>query len=713
MIGGLTGIEASATGAGLVSVTNNGTVIGDGVAGVSVTNGGAGGVLVTVNNSVNNASSIGKGIVSSSAAGGAININATLASPNTTVTGLGDATHAIIDVTSGAAATTTIHIGAGTTVTSVDTTPTAYGDFAIKGTGGNVVVNNDGRLNGRVDFSALSAGAHVTINNTSTQSWHTTGASVFSSGNDLVNNTGLIATNAGGAATSWDFGAGTDTLTNASGATIVVGEVQGLPAANTVSTLTISNLENFNNAGLIVFGSNDTVNTDHQTNDHLLAAGAAFTGSGNSLLSMDAYLMGTSQTSCTNASSVADCMAVGSTAGSSKIKIFDTTGVTYGAYNPTGILLVGVTGANNASFTLDPTSSFYAIHSGVGVLAKGLFFYALENTANGTALIGLPDKSAYQFTSLATGAQNLWYAMAPWQDRQADLRDSKLPHASGDTDFEPGVWLKMVGDWSTRTRSASPMAPFTFDVGSTQNDYGIIGGVDGAKHSVMTTGDVLLGGASVGYVNSMVDYKNSSTRDNYSGVTFAAYGTYLRDQFYLDGTVKADFLKVGHSDPTLSPTGYSQTVNGTTYGAQVEGGMRYAMGPGTLEPLGSLAYVSSTVGDFTAPGAVIHSGNNESFRGSLGFRYAGVLTTTDTYQLKLAGEARVWDEFAAKNNTLFHSAGPDLTLHDNFSGAFGEVGASLNLFSKDGRSSAFLNTSVKFKSNYTDEGLRIGYRYQW
>ena len=141
--------------------------------------------------------------------------------------------------------------------------------------------------------------------------------------------------------------------------------------------------------------------------------------------------------------------------------------------------------------------------------------------------------------------------------------------------------------------------------------------------------------------------------------------------------------------------------------------MRYAVGPGTLEPLGSLAYVASHVADFTAPGAVIHSGDNDSFRGSLGLRYAGVLTTTDSYQLKLAGEARLWDEFKAQNNTLFHTGGPDLTLRDNFSGAFGEVGASLNLYSKDGRSSAFLNTSVKFKSDYTSEGLRIGYRYQW
>ena len=710
VVGGQTGIEASATGAGLVSVTNNGTVIGDGAAGISVTNSGTGGVLVTVNNSVNDASSLGVGIVSNSASGGAININATLASPNTTVTGLGDGAHAIIDVTSGAAATTTIHIGTGTRVTSVNATPAAYGDLAAKGTGGNVVINNDGRLNGRVNFAGLSAGAHATINNTSAQSWHTTGASTFSAGNDLLNNTGLIATNAGGAATSWDFGAGTDTLANASGATIVVGEAQ---AAATVSTLTISNLENFNNAGLIVFGSNDNVNTDHQTNDHLLAAGAAFTGSGNSLLSMDAYLAGNSQTSCTNASSVADCMAVGSTTGATKIKIFDTTGVYWGANNPVGILLVATTGSNAASYTLDPSSSYYALHSGVGVLAKGLFFYALENTANGEALVGYADKPAYQFTALATGAQNLWYAMAPWQDRQADLRDSKLPHASGEQDFEPGVWLKAVGDWSTRTRNASPTSPFTFDVGSKQNDYGIIGGVDGAKHSVMTTGDVLLGGVSIGYVNSMVDYKSSATHDKYSGLTLAAYGTYLRDQFYVDGMLKADLLKVAHSDPTLSPTGYSQTVNGSTVGGQVEAGMRYAMGPGTLEPLGSLAYVSSTVADFTAPGAVIHSGANSSFRGSLGLRYAGVLTTTDTYQLKMAGEARVWDEFSANNNTVFHTAGPDLILRDKFSGAFGEVGASLNLYSKDGRSSAFLNTSVKFKSDYSDQGLRVGYRYQW
>jgi hypothetical protein len=683
--------------------------IGDGSAGISASNAGAGGVLVNVNNNVNDASSVGNGIVTSSAHGGTININSTSAATHT-VTGLGSASEAVISVTSSTGSTTTINNSSYSVIASVDPSPTSYGDLAISGTGGNVVVNNAGRMLGRVNFSGLNAASSLVINNTSSQSWHTTGTSTFGPGAATINNTGLIATNNAGVATTWAFGPGASTVNNEAGATFVVGEQT--PAA-TPATLTVTGLNSLTNAGTIIFGSNDYVNSNQQTNDHLLATSAAFTGSGNSLLAMDAYLLGTSQTSCTSSSSVADCMAVASTAGSSRIKITDTSGVTYGANNPTGILLVGVSGANNAAFTLDPTSSFYAIHNGVGVLAKGLFFYALENTSAGTVLEGLPDKPAYQFTSLATGSQNLWYAMTPWQDRQADLRDSKLPMASGESEFEPGVWLKAVGDWSQRTRSSSPLTPFTFDTGYDQNDSGIIGGVDVAKHGMMTTGDVGLAGVSFGYVDSELSYNNSSTHDKFEGVTFGAYGTYLHDQFYVDGTLKADLLRVTHSDPTLQAGGYAQTVGGNTFGGQVEGGMRYAMGPGTLEPTGSLSYVSAQVGDFNAPGAIIHSGTNDSFRGSLGLRYAGVLATSDIYLLKLAGEAKVWDEFAGRNNTDFLTAGPELTLHDNFSGAFGEVGGSANLFAKDGHSSAFVNASVKFKSDYTDTGLRIGVRYQW
>ena len=65
------------------------------------------------------------------------------------------------------------------------------------------------------------------------------------------------------------------------------------------------------------------------------------------------------------------------------------------------------------------------------------------------------------------------------------------------------------------------------------------------------------------------------------------------------------------------------------------------------------------------------------------------------------------------NRVALVSTGPITGVEDNFSGAFGEVGGALNLYSKDGHSSGFLSGSYKFKSDYNEGKVAIGYRYQW
>ena len=73
----------------------------------------------------------------------------------------------------------------------------------------------------------------------------------------------------------------------------------------------------------------------------------------------------------------------------------------------------------------------------------------------------------------------------------------------------------------------------------------------------------------------------------------------------------------------------------------------------------------------------------------------------------------MWDEFDSNNRVTLISAGTPAEVQDNFAGAFGEVAASLNLFSHDGHSSGFITGSYKFKSNYNEGKVALGYRYQW
>src|ERR1019366_445970 len=172
-----------------------------------------------------------------------------------------------------------------------------------------------------------------------------------------------------------------------------------------------------------------------------------------------------------------------------------------------------------------------------------------------------------------------------------------------------------------------------------------------------------------------------------------------QDQFFVDGQFKVDFLSLN-----INRVGSSST-SVDTYGGQIEAGYRFPIGMGTLEPVGTLAYASTDIGNFNVAGTTLHWGNEDSFRGSLGGRFSVPVVTNDSYMIKLAVEARVWDEFDGRNTAVLLSgvAGtPVVGVGDNFSGAFGEVGGSLNLFSRDGHSSAFLNGSYKFKNNYNE-----------
>jgi len=310
---------------------------------------------------------------------------------------------------------------------------------------------------------------------------------------------------------------------------------------------------------------------------------------------------------------------------------------------------------------------------------------------------------------VATAAQDIWYATAPWQDRQADLRDSALLSPNDHGGFTPGVWIKAVGDWTSRTDKIDPPAGFTFDLDYRQDTYGVVAGIDGAGR---VGGGVGLIGIAGGYLNSQLNFNShiGLADQNYDGGTAAVYATWLMDQFFIDGMFKVDFLTL-----RANAFGGSGSINVDTYGGRFETGYRIPIGSGTLEPVGTLGYTTTTIGNANVLGTVLHWGSENSFRGALGLRFSLPVVTNDSYMIKLAVDGRVWDEFDGRNQAVLLSGSPltAVGVGDNFSGAFGEVGGAMNLFSRDGHSSAFITGSYKFKTNYNEGKVAIGYRYQW
>ena len=341
----------------------------------------------------------------------------------------------MIDVGQATGHTTVINIDSSSTVA-----PSTYEDddtdlvIASHGTTGSVLVNNAGTLNGTFDFSSLTdATGSVVINNSG--DIQTDGNSTFggqaSSAANAINNSGYIDIDEGAIFT-------------------------GLGQFNNLAT-----------------GELDLRNGDTGV---LSSAGTAYAGTAGSRIDVDTFLGAPGSPS--------DHLNVGSTSGTSSIAVTDTSSGP-GAYVPpsNGIVLVHTSGTNGATFTLDPDSSHYTTFYGPAALQKGLWLYTIDNQPNETILTSVPGPEAYHFPQAITAAQNVWYANAPWQDRQADLRDDQLTMTDPPT-YEPGVWLKAVGDWASRSGTVSPGLGFRYDTGYNQDTYGIIGGVDVDRHSL-------------------------------------------------------------------------------------------------------------------------------------------------------------------------------------------------------------------------------------
>ena len=597
------------------------------------------------------------------------------------VSGLGNATAPVILLTNSVANTTsTVTIGAGATVEATGGSPTGLAIVAGNATTpfGSLVVNDSGDLIGDIIAASLVGnGTAGNISNTAVNvlaggAWHTSGTSTlgngaFGPGNTTVATdtistagTGLIGTTGN---TTFVFG-NTTKNTFSNGGITRVGE-DGAPATLTLSGPAIA----LSNSGLIDL-SQGAAGTDS-----LVGTTTAFTGVAGGVIATKAQLGGVG--------SIASVLTVATTAGANNIRVVDGGG-TAGMVpiSSGGIVLVhtGSATGNGAAFTLDPNSSGYATFGPTAQgLVKGLWLYTLANTGQNEVLVSQAGPGAFEAPIVATAAQDIFYATGPWQDRQADLRDSVLLSPGDLGAFTPGFWITAVGDWSSRTDKIDPPAGFTFDLDYRQDTYGIVAGIDGATR---IGGGVGLIGVAGGYLSSQVDFDNHTglADQNYDGGTASIYATYLQDQFFIDGQIKGDFLTL-----RANAFGGSGSTSVDTYGGQVEAGYRIPIGMATLEPVGTLAYAQTDIGNTNVLGTVVRYGANDSFRGAIGGRFSMPVITNDSYLVKLALDARVWDEFDGNNRaTLISSlAGtPVVGVNDNFSGVFGEVGGALNLYSK-------------------------------
>jgi hypothetical protein len=549
----------------------------------------------------------------------------------------------------------------------ITTEQAGHTGFAIGLDGGGAAILNN-LSGGVIDGLVATTSGHVTLNNAGL--WRVNGAEGFGPGagaaSNVVNNTGLVQV---GVATA------------------------GAP----VTTTTLSDLGAFNNGSA---GATGEVSLIGGSIGNVLNIAAPFTGvAGHSVVTLRADLL---------AGTADQLHLTGGSAGLTSLRVVNT--LTGGLQFAAPIVLV--TGATAGTFSLDPASTNYSIEHG-GVIDQGLIFRPLTFSGGVYALdAAQPDTRARQLPTVLTGAQGVWYSTSPWLNRQADLRDA-LAYDKSAAD-KTGFWMKAVGDWSNRQQTRSYVSggtTYSFNTSYDQTTTAIVGGFDMLRNHGAAQYWVF--GLTGGYIGSDQRFKALGDHVSFSGGMVGAYATYLNGGVYVDTTLKANRLTAKFNAPGLGLGASNADVN--SLGVQLDAGDRHVLGASgvTLEPLGTLAYVRTTMGALSLAGGSVHFADADSFKASVGLRLNGDVGSSEQIKVKASATARVWDEFEADNRSTLTGFGPDAAVADKFNGAYGDISTGLNVFDTKGRASGFLTVGYKFKSGFNDTGVTAGFRYQW
>lgn len=776
------GIVVQTSGTGTVNLNVGGLTTGFGAGGaaVRVTNGtgdvniAATGAIRGGETSSSTDAQLASGIVISS--GGHVNVESSgiiMGAVNTT------GVQAAAIVASGQTFTLTLTGGANSAPDEVQSYRASLGgyynsDGSNGGETGLISLSDSStnrRTGGHVDLSGVTGGTELNFNTRSR--WMVTETSVMSGGTDVVNidaTSALVSAMQGPNVSVLladvdqaimrpgivDFGAGEDIVNN-SGRILIgsvytsinyVGEGEDVPPVavkrfGVRGELRLLNLEEFNNSGEIWLGprfhreggiSENFVNlfiTDQFHDDMFYMPGVTFHGNEGSIVFMDVDL-NKSQSSCAPSTRdaegylpAADCIGLqgGAATGRTELRIYEQVPGDRGAYNPDGIVLVDLAGADPdltdpGAFVISPDTPRY-IDVGNGGIEKGVFAYILGFDADTQQfkLVGAPSSGAQQFPILATAANQLWQtATGGWFERRVQQRD--IAHEGLGT----GAWFNVTGTGVERditTPIAIGSSEVVFDNSYEQNDVAISFGWD-----LLDYGSNAALGAMVGYAHSEVEFNDSDNSANLEGVHAGVYGGYGVGGFFVDGAVNLTMLSVHNDVPAmaLEPEGTVLDTNATSLGGRVEAGWRWSFEGLSLEPLVGFSAVRTEFDDLRVPnadpdpnrpGVTVSLESAESRRASAGLRFSVQDLWSNLAPTNVSLTARAVNEFEGGSNVSVANIGPSYLGVDTLEGMFTQLTGSVAVANVARTVSGYLNIDAVKGDDYDSLGASVGVRLHW
>ncbi|WP_162913964.1 autotransporter domain-containing protein [Taklimakanibacter lacteus] len=494
-------------------------------------------------------------------------------------------------------------------------------------------------------------------------------------------------TNRGGWITAGaDFAGGNDTLVNY-GTLIVAGN------GGEIEPSSFDDLEFFINFGTVTL-------VDGQAGDKLTAETSYFSNGGR--LAVDAVL---------GPEGRADYLILDSVGGVTRVSVnlLDATGA-----NLEGIPIAYTDG------NTQPGDFLLAD----GPLNAGFFTWDIRYNA----LAGSHDlftsgigTGAYEMAGGITGTQDIWQqTIGTVLHRQADLRsllagtqvtpvadfgEPVEPAASGRV--LPGFWFKGVGGYLERDAEQDG-----FDLDREQTVFGGLAGFDFAMDA--GPGDAMLFGIFGGYLTSTLKFSTTGTKWTYDGPTLGAYATYLNEAFYVDATVKADFLAIDIDPDALAPAADKADTDGFNLGARLDTGYKIGLEHGLfVEPQASLAVLYSEIDNVEIYGGEVDFDDETSVRGRLGLRLGHELTAADQLVYSSDVTASIWQEFNGGNEAVIAVADfPSFDVSDDPVETFGDVSIGFGVTAPEGWS-GFVRGNWQFAEGFDALSANAGLRYAW
>ncbi len=455
----------------------------------------------------------------------------------------------------------------------------------------------------------------------------------------------------------YEFGGGDDAVTN--NGTLTIGA-----KATDPTQVTLRSLEGLKNKGLI------DLRNGH-VGDVLTIAGD-YNGSEKARLGLDFGPGG------------ADKLVVGDVANGK-------TAVVLTGLSAKDAVLTGDKGPVLIQAGADSTKdAFYVENSEAGLIHYTLAF---DSKTTSYRLQGAAGQPVYQALKISEGAATAWRAAADaWSAHVANVRDAGREAEGGAT------WGQAYGGRQDRDDDIAASDRIV-RTDYRQTTYGGQMGVD-LVNGDLGDGRILLG-LTGGFADSKIRFDVDDQNVRLRVLNLGAYVALTQDGFFVNALAKADRQTIKAPVDTVEAK-----FDGTSFGAQVEAGVRSEGDSLTYEKLVSLNYVSTRLDDMKVFGQRLDFDNASGFVAKIGVR--GVLGDPDEI-LGSYGAAFVVHDFTVKDSLTLVSGDQSEHLSRDGGRTYGQVTAGFS-FRPSEAMFAYIEATGDFGGGRQGGGLRVGAR---